>query len=230
MAFGRETRFPYLDHNLVDWCIGRLFQLDRLLEVAWDCKVLWEWKTSDHVDELGFDAEARAVIRQASGFNRARDSFDWLHINAAAYLGPNHWFDEGDQRFAPENIIISSREANIIAIVNRAGKIVWRMGPDYRESEALRKLGQIIGQHNPHIIPKGLAGAGNLLVFDNGGAAGYGFASPALSRSVSNRMTVPLSAQGQWTSRLTSAGVGRSSTRADTSASSGATSAGGSWP
>ena len=53
------------------------------------------------------------------------------------------------------------------------------MGPDYRESEALRKLGQIIGQHNPHIIPKGLHGAGNLLVFDNGGASGYGFANPA---------------------------------------------------
>ena len=53
------------------------------------------------------------------------------------------------------------------------------MGPDYRESDALTKLGQIIGQHNPHIIPKGLNGAGNLLVFDNGGAAGYGSANPA---------------------------------------------------
>jgi len=157
----------------------RRLEDDRLLEVAWDGKVLWEWKTSDHVDELGFDAGARAVIRQAPGFNPARDSFDWLHINAASYVGPNHWFDEGDQRFAPENILISSREANIIAIANRAGKIVWRMGPDYRESEGLRKLGQIIGQHNPHIIPKGLAGAGNLLVFDNGGAAGYGSANPA---------------------------------------------------
>src|SRR5262249_6169376 len=82
----------------------------RLLEVAWDGKILWEWKTSDHVGELGFDANARTVIRQAPGFNRARDSFDWLHINAAVYVGPNHWYDEGDQRFAPENIILSSRE------------------------------------------------------------------------------------------------------------------------
>ena len=29
-----------------------------------------------------------------------------------------------------------------------------------------------------HLIPKGLPGAGNLLVFDNGGASGYGFANP----------------------------------------------------
>jgi hypothetical protein len=119
------------------------------------------------------------VIRQGLGFNRARDSDDWLHINAAAYVGPNHWYDEGDARFAPDNVIISSREASVMAIVSRSGKIVWRMGPDYRESEALKKLGQIIGQHNPHIIPKGLNGAGNLLVFDNGGTSGYGFANPA---------------------------------------------------
>jgi hypothetical protein len=157
----------------------RRLEDDRILEIGWDGKVLWEWKTSDHIDELGFDADARAAIRRAPGFNRTRDSFDWLHTNAMSYVGPNHWFDEGDQRFAPENILISSREANIIAIVNRAGKIVWRMGPDYRQSEALSKLGQIIGQHNPHIIPKGLPGAGNLLVFDNGGAAGYGPANPA---------------------------------------------------
>ena len=38
---------------------------------------------------------------------------------------------------------------------------------------------QIIGQHHPHLIPKGLPGAGNLLVFDNGGTSVYGFANPA---------------------------------------------------
>jgi hypothetical protein len=157
----------------------RRLEDDRLVEVTWDGKVEWEWRASDHADELGFSEAARAVIREGAPFNRARDSFDWLHINAAAYLGPNRWHDAGDARFAPDHIIISSRAANIIAIVGRSGQIVWRMGPDYRESEALRKLGQIIGQHNPHIIPVGLPGAGNLLVFDNGGAAGYGFANPA---------------------------------------------------
>ena len=40
-------------------------------------------------------------------------------------------------------------------------------------------LGQIVGQHHPHIIPKGLPGAGHLLVFDNGGIAGYGAPNPA---------------------------------------------------
>ena len=82
-------------------------------------------------------------------------------------------------RWRRSALLFSSREANIIGIINREGNIVWRMGPDYTQSKELKELGQIIGQHNPHIIPKGLPGAGNLLVFDNGGSAGYGFANPA---------------------------------------------------
>ena len=42
----------------------------------------------------------------------------------------------------------------------------------------------MIGHHHPHIIPKGLPGAGSLLVFDNGGASGYGFANPATPNGV----------------------------------------------
>ena len=126
--------------NVVNPQIGdRRLEDDRLIEVSWDGKILWDWHASDHADEFGFSADARRVIRQGLGFNRARDSDDWLHINAAAYVGPNHWFDEGDARFAPDNVIISSREASVMAIVGRDGKIVWRMGPDYRESDALQK-------------------------------------------------------------------------------------------
>jgi outer membrane protein assembly factor BamB len=95
-------------------------------------------------------------------------------VNSATYVGPNRWFDAGDRRFAPNNVIISSRQASVLAIVARDGKVVWRLGPDFLESEATRAIGQIIGQHHAHFIPKGLPGAGNLLVFDNGGASGYG--------------------------------------------------------
>jgi len=151
---------------------------DRLVEVSWKGELLWEWVASDHIDELGFAPAARKAIKAAQSFNKARGSFDWLHINSAHYVGPNRWFDQGDMRFAPNNVIISSREASLLAIVGRDGKIVWRLGPDFSESKELRSIRQIIGQHHAHIIPKGLPGAGNLLVFDNGGSSGYGFASP----------------------------------------------------
>jgi hypothetical protein len=151
---------------------------DRLIEVSWSGDIVWEWVASDHIDELGFAADARKAIKAGGSFNAARGSFDWLHLNSATYVGPNRWFDQGDARFAPNNVIISSREASLLAIVGRDGSIVWRLGPDFSASKELRAIRQIIGQHHAHFIPKGLPGAGNLLVFDNGGASGYGFANP----------------------------------------------------
>jgi hypothetical protein len=151
---------------------------DRLIEVSWNGEIGWQWVASDHIDELGFAADARQAIRSGGSFNAARGSFDWLHVNSATYVGPNRWFDQGDKRFAPNNVIISSREASLLAIVARDGSIVWRLGPDFSASKELRAIRQIIGQHHAHFIPKGLPGAGNLLVFDNGGSSGYGFASP----------------------------------------------------
>lgn len=155
-----------------------LLEDDRLIEVSWNFDIVWEWAASDHIGELGFSADARAVIKAARAFNAARGGFDWLHVNSATYVGPNRWFDQGDTRFAPNNVIISSREASLLAIVGRNGSIVWRLGPDFSESKELRAIRQIIGQHHAHLIPKGLPGAGNLLVFDNGGASGYGFTNP----------------------------------------------------
>ena len=157
----------------------RTLEDDRLIEVSWDGEISWDWLAADHVDGFGFSGEARETIRRSPNFSNGRGSTDWLHINSATWLGPNRWYDGGDERFNPQNVIISSRQANIVAIVSRAtGEIVWRIGPDYRATEGEREIRQIIGQHHPHIIPKGLPGAGNILVFDNGGAAGYGYADP----------------------------------------------------
>jgi hypothetical protein len=150
---------------------------DRLIEILPNGEIVWEWIAGDHIDEFGFSSVARTAIKAAPSMNAERGSFDWLHINSATYVGPNRWFDEGDKRFAPNNVIISSREASLLAIIGRDGKVVWRLGPDFSESKELRAIRQIIGQHHAHIIPKSLPGAGNLLVFDNGGAAGYGPAS-----------------------------------------------------
>jgi hypothetical protein len=174
---GKTLILTHTNHGRPDVATAQL-EDDRLIEVSSNGDVVWEWVASDHIDEFGFGADARNAIKAAPGVNGARGSFDWLHINSATYVGPNHWFDEGDQRFAPNNVIISSRQASFFAIVARDGKIVWRLGPDFSESKELRAIRQIIGQHHAHIIPKGLPGAGNLLVFDNGGASGYGFTNP----------------------------------------------------
>jgi hypothetical protein len=153
---------------------GATLEDDRIIEVSWEGKILWEWVASDHIDEFRFAEDARRVIASAPGSNAARGSFDWMHVNSATYVGPNRWYDEGDKRFAPENVIISSRQASLIAIIARDGSVVWQLGPDFSASAEMRAIRQIIGQHHAHFIPKGLPGAGNVMVFDNGGGSGYG--------------------------------------------------------
>lgn len=159
---------------------------DVIYEVNWKGDIVWEWLCSDHVEEMGFSEEARNAMarnpnmRGGLGFDNAPDLGDWMHINSMSTLGPNHWHDNGDERFHPDNIIIDGRETNIILILSKkTGKIVWQIGPDYNKSAELKKLGWIIGQHHAHMIPQGLPGAGNILVFDNGGWGGYGNPNPA---------------------------------------------------
>jgi Arylsulfotransferase (ASST) len=153
---------------------------DVVYEVDWETKQATKlWLASEHFDELGFSDAAKQLVYNHGG--------DYLHINCVSRVGPNHWYDPatgtGDPRFHPDNLIMDSRESNIIWIVNMVenpdygvGEICWKIGPDYgpgtREGD---KLGQIVGQHHAHMIPEGLPGEGNILVFDNGGVAGYPF-------------------------------------------------------
>ena len=133
---------------------------------------------------ISFDEAAKNTLYRNPGIHEGAGG-DWMHINNFSTLGENKWFDAGDTRFHPDNIIFDARNTNILGIIEKAtGKIVWRLGPDFNESEATRKLGWIIGQHHLHMIPKGLPGEGDLLVFDNGGEAGYGVPNPASPNGV----------------------------------------------
>ena len=68
-----------------------------------------------------------------------RDPWGYLEINNAQILGSNPWHEQGQSAFHPDNIIIDSRKANFIVIIDKAsGKIVWRAGPsgDLRQLRA----------------------------------------------------------------------------------------------
>ncbi|OGO30369.1 MAG: thioredoxin [Chloroflexi bacterium RBG_16_56_11] len=161
---------------------------DTIIEVTWEGKITWEWTCSEHFEEMGFTEEARNTLSRNPGMKPAGGGVgDWMHMNSMSTLGPNRWHDGGDGRFHPDNIIWDGRQTNIIAIIDRGtGKIVWQLGPDFTATEALRKIGQIIGQHHAHLIPRGLPGEGNILVFDNGGWAGYGAPNPGAPSGIDN--------------------------------------------
>lgn len=164
-----------VNHKISD----KLLLDDVFVEIDWEGNIRWQWSANEHFDQLGFDEQAKNVLFRDPNMRSAGGGMgDWLHINSMSRIGPNKWYDNGDKRFHPDNIIWDSREANIIAVTSRqTGDIVWKIGPDY-STRQLRHLSWIIGQHHAHIIPRGLPGEGNLLVFDNGGWAGYGYPNP----------------------------------------------------
>jgi hypothetical protein len=163
---------------------------DTIIEVDRQGKITWEWICSEHFEEMGFSERAKKTIARLPGMKPAGGGMgDWMHMNSMSTLGPNKFYDNGDGRFHPDNIIWDGRQTNIIAIIERkTGKIVWQLGPYFTANKTLRKIGQIIGQHHAHMIPRGLPGEGNILVFDNGGAAGYGGPNPGAPEGIDNAL------------------------------------------
>lgn len=160
---------------------NRLLLDDTVYEVDWDGNLRWEWILSEHFDELGLREDSKNTLFHHPNVRPARGGLaDWAHTNSMSLLGPNRHFDAGDKRFHPDNIIICCRDLNTTLIISKeTGAVVWKLGPYYDESPELRELGWIIGQHHAHMIPRGLEGEGNILIFDNGGWAGYGSPNPA---------------------------------------------------
>lgn len=140
----------------------RLLKDDCLIEVDRSGKIVWEWQTADHLDDLELPKEVKAEIMTGYGGNRTglgapppSKGFDYLHMNAASPIPASA--GHTDPRFKAGNIIVSYRYINTLAVVDRdTKKIVWKT------------VNLTIGQHNPHFIPAGLPGTGHVLVFDNG--------------------------------------------------------------
>ena len=156
-----------------------------LYEVDPEGTIVWSWLAGDHLEEFGFSDEGWAALRETVARD-PEDPWGYLEMNSAKSLGPNRWHAaDPNSVFAPDNIVISFRKANIVALIDKAsGSPVWQCGPYYTAlagaqhqrinvHKVPRPLDQTSGQHNPHMIAPGLPGSGNILVFDNQGGAGY---------------------------------------------------------
>ena len=129
---------------------------DYIIEVSPEGEIVWEWRTSQHFNEFGFGTEAKEMISIRGG--------DWAHTNSMQTL-PENPLGVNDPIFQKGNILVSQRNTNTIFIIDRSsGDIAWKIGPGNNLT---------IGQHDAKMISNGLPGAGNILVLDNGGLAGY---------------------------------------------------------
>ncbi len=132
---------------------------DVIREVSPEGEVVWEWNAHDHLDLNRCGVEGcknlpDSIITQ-------RRVFDWTHANGIRPIPENRWAKLGDPRFKPGNIILSLRNWSMAVIIDRdTGEVVWEYGgPEAKPMS---------GIHEAFLIPEGLPGAGNILIFDNG--------------------------------------------------------------
>lgn len=137
-------------HDLIRLANGNVLVLalanatvtDYLWEVDAQKNVVWEWRIDDHQDEFP---------------NWDNDNPDPSHCNSIRELPSNRWFDEGDHRFRPGNILVSSRNLNTIFIIDKVtGAIVWKF------SQGLDRQHEAVMHERDH------RGAGLITIFNNG--------------------------------------------------------------
>ncbi len=132
---------------------------DVLIEVTRDNEVVWSWRQHEHLDINRFNP-----IPANRGWWGGPDNntvSDWTHTNTIQALPENRWFDAGDTRFRPGNVLVSLRQLDLLQVIDvESGEVAWSYTGDYK--------GGLSGQHESRMIAKGTPGEGNILVFDNG--------------------------------------------------------------
>lgn len=124
-------------------------RFDDILEVDRDGNVIWEWRSGDYLEPF--------VLPEGS------TKTDVTHLNSIQELPANPWFDNGDPRFRPGNLLVSAREMNLVFIIDKQTKeLVWTF------NAGLDK------QHEPLMIGPESPGAGNILIFNNRYRSFYG--------------------------------------------------------
>jgi len=138
-----------------------LLKDDIIIIVDASGKIIWEWSVLDHFDQFKLSVEEKEAIynaKPASSWGRVW--LDVFHTNSIQGL-PKNRHEISDNRFKSGNILVSSRNTNRIFVVERVtGDIAWQTK-------------RTLAQHHASMIPEGLEGDGDIIVFDNGGRGRY---------------------------------------------------------
>ncbi len=161
--------------RVAPWIRQQPIDDDIILEIDRNGAIVWAWSTVDNAHRLPLPPAAWAYLSEST-------LAVLFHTNSVHSLPPNRW-EQNDARFRRGNLLVSQRDTNLVFLIDKAtGRVVWR----YRGA---------IGQHHARMIPMDLPGAGNILLYDNGGRAG----APPIGRQYSRVIEIdPLTKQEVW--------------------------------
>ncbi|MCB0335564.1 MAG: aryl-sulfate sulfotransferase [Bdellovibrionales bacterium] len=132
---------------------------DAITEVNPAGEIVWEWNAHEHLDLN--NCGRRPCTVHTGGDLAAQKMSDWTHINTVSVIPENKWYDQGDKRFKPGNLLTLPRNFWTVFLIDKETKdVVWEYTGDYKRG--------LSGGHEVHMIPKGIPGEGNILIFDNG--------------------------------------------------------------
>ncbi len=124
-------------------------RFDDIVEVDRAGNVVWQWHSGDYLESFIPPEIANKT--------------DVTHLNSVQELPDNPWFDHGDERFRPGNLLVSSREMNLVFVIDKQTRnLTWTFGADLDK------------QHEPLMIGPESPAAGNILVFNNRYRSFYG--------------------------------------------------------
>lgn len=143
-------------------------------------EIVWEWHAWDHLiqdfdatkDNFG-EVEAHPELIDLN-YDPAEGTADWLHINAVDYNPELDQIVLSVPRFGEMWIIDHSTTTEEAAghtggLGGKGGDILYRWGNPRTYTRNVAHEKQLFFQHDAQWIEPGLPGAGNLLVFNNGG-------------------------------------------------------------
>ncbi|HET9219920.1 MAG TPA: aryl-sulfate sulfotransferase [Terriglobia bacterium] len=189
---------------------GTEVQPDSLVEIKPSGKnggeVVWEWRLWDHLiqdvdnTKANYGDVAAHPERVDINYNVVagqRANPDWTHFNSVAYNAELDQLVVSLRNFSEIWIIdhsTTTREAagSTGGRSGKGGDLLYRWGNPraYRAGTAADQ--RLYGQHNAHWIPKGLPGAGNLLIFSNGDTR------PGSRYSTVEEIVLPVDARGRY--------------------------------
>ncbi len=126
-------------------------------------RTAWRWNSFHHLPLTSCGWKGCDPILE--GTQVKEKIRDWTHGNTVQVLPENKWYDEGDERFRPGNILYMPRNFWTALVIDRdTKKVVWR----YEGRRDAKDTASLTRGHEAHMIPPGRPGAGNILIFDNG--------------------------------------------------------------